>query len=699
MYVYDLHIMVVNNYRLVCGKAFIISKILMIYIVLSFLIPYFYPFGSDTIAEVTFGVTFLLNIGISLIMLPINIRLAGQLVMQVFKYRYICNHVATLDEDNKVMRGYYNHFRAVMCIIISMVGFNVFNIISEVLFLIKFFKWEWNEVWWYWWVAEGLCCAFEESVILYAVVMLYQIACYFQGQKFRFLKITIVIVLRFLYTSLQTGFVINFSMQIRMIFQDTNLALYVIGIFELVPVIIILEFLLRFPMLFSFVRSTQRVVSKYINEFLNDMNTDDLDRQHFVDKVLAGKLFQIAGWGTIFVSFVTSLVLVLQYSMLIALGLLVNTIELSTLLSVLQPIAVTFFTLIQVFTILPSILYCIFLIMLWLYFRGKTMVKYSGYSSDDPEILIRVHRPKKDVLSNQDEFHDTYYKRKYTIMYSTYVLCIVVISVLFAGFFAPVLDNRWTWDISLRPGDYYLLEGSTLKNVCYSNQYELRFEPNPSLQLKLSLNCSEIIFAREIIGNKTDYGTYTYEYIYDTVWLPESSISLQQINSTIDNHTDYIPSIFLNSQFPCYYPGGMFYNQLGKDSCKGAKLIKNSDNHTYYEPKCSTSQSGELNCTIMCDGMYSFHSTFHSHTITVERFGIPINESDTTPLNEVVGEQLQEYDVIVFNSSTNITKPYNTCFIHATCKFHLAFRILMPVLILLSSMLLLTIGLILILKI
>ena len=234
-------------------RRFINLIFLMIYSILSFLIIFIYPFGSDIASEVTFGVTFLLNICISLVMLPINIRLAGQLVMQVFKYRYICNHVATLDEDNKVMTGYYNHFRTVMCIIVSMVGFNVFNIISEVLFLIKFWKWEWAEVWWYWWIAEGLCCAFEESVILYAIVMLYQIACYFQGRKFRFLMITVVIVLRFLYTSIQTGFVVNFTLFLFRyldLFQQNYPSLYrlllFIALFASIGVII-LEFLLRFP--------------------------------------------------------------------------------------------------------------------------------------------------------------------------------------------------------------------------------------------------------------------------------------------------------------------------------------------------------------------------------------------------------------------------------------------------------------------
>ena len=672
----------------------------MIYTLLSFLITFIYPFGGDTPIKAIIGVTLLLNVGISLIMLPINIRLAGQLVMQVFKYRYICNHVATLDEDNKVMTGYYNHFRSVMCIIICMVGFNVFNIISEVMFLIKFYKWEWGEVWWYWWIAEGLCSAFEESVILYAVVMLYQIACYFQGQKFRFFMITIVIVFRFLYTSILTGFVFNYMVvPTELAFSNKSIILTII---TLISIIFIFEFLLRFPMLFSFVRSTQRVVSKYINEFLNDMNTDDLDRQHFVDKVLAGKLFQIAGWGTMSVSFITSLVYVLQYFMMISFILIIGTSIFSPPLNVLRHLVVTLFTIIQIFTILPSILYCIFLIMLWLYFRDKTKVRYSGYSSDDPEILNRVHRPNRNELSNQDEFHYTYYKHKSTVMNITYLLCIVVISVLFAGFFAPVLEKKWTWDISLQPGDYQLLEGIMLNNSCYNNQIEFRVEQT-SQDFSANLSCGETILAGKILQNGTHYVTITYDIFHDIVWLRNNSVIFQQINS---NYSYFIPYIFVESPSPCYYPSKnkpyldyfahIFYKELGKDSCKGAKPIQDSDT---YQPQCNndTSETGELNCTVKYNGLYNVDTFSDPQTnITVKKFGYAINESNTIPLSGIEVKVLHNYDFIVFNSTMNTN---SFCSIHATCRFHLAFRILMPFLILLSSIFLLTIGLILIHKI
>ena len=66
-----------------------------------------------------------------LVMLPINIRLAGQLIMQVFKYRYIVNNHAT-DTDHKVMAAYYQHFKIILGIVCCMIGFNAFNTLFNI---------------------------------------------------------------------------------------------------------------------------------------------------------------------------------------------------------------------------------------------------------------------------------------------------------------------------------------------------------------------------------------------------------------------------------------------------------------------------------------------------------------------------------------------------------------------------------------
>ena len=319
-----------------------------------------------------------------------------------------------------------------------MVGYNVFNVISAVLFLIFFFKNAWGEVWWYWWTAQGLCAAFQECIILYAVAMLYQVACYVQGKKFNFLTISVFMVIRFIYTSILVGILENAVL----VYQDETYIITQTLEFS-ISSLLILESSLRFLMIFSFVRVTQRSVSKYITDFINDMNTPYLDREHFVVKVQAGKLLQIAGWGTICVSFLTSFVLILQYFVFLTGAVVPWYIGLydssnNTTISIFIPAIV----IIQMISILPSILYSAFLITLWLYFRYKTKVKYSGYSSDDPKVLEQVHNPEPDMFSNQDKFHFTYYKHKNRVMITTYVVCVVLVSVMFAAFFAPVLSEK-----------------------------------------------------------------------------------------------------------------------------------------------------------------------------------------------------------------------------------------------------------------
>ena len=594
-----------------------------------------------------------------------------------------------MDEDNIVMTGYYNHFRAVMCIIIAMVGYNVFNVISAVLFLINFFKNAWGEVWWYWWIAQGLYAAFQECIILYAVTMLYQVACYVQGKKFNFLTISVFMVIRFIYTSILVGILQNavlvYKYETYIITQTLEWS---------ISSLLILESSLRFLMIFSFVRVTQRSVSKYITDFINDMNTPYLDREHFVVKVQAAKLFQIAGWGTICVSFLMSFVLIIQYFEYITGAVaLWNTVLSNSSNNTVISLFLSAIAIIQMISILPSILYSAFLITLWLYFRYKTKVKYSGYSSDDPKVLEQVHNPKPDVFSNQDKFHFTYYKHKNRVMITTYVVCVVLVSVMFAAFFAPVLSEKWKWDISLRSGDYHLLENSVLKDGCPDDRFS--FTVNQSYLFDGSkekdLNCSENIFAGELLFNETFYRTYNYIATGSSsqVWLPENS-RLERDNT-----------IRIQSEYPCYYDDyNPFYdntfirvNQLGIDSCIGAKRIQYPFQSNFTT--CSYTQRGQQHCKILITGMYYIYGN-----ITIQQFGYQILEHTLTPLNKVKGEQLSNYNVISFNSSKNIT--YNTgtfCSIHASCLFSPFFRILIPVLILLCSMIALTFGLILIHKI
>ena len=64
-------------------------------------------------------ITIVINIIICFVVIPINIRLAGQMIMQVFKYRFIVKYHATDSDDNKVITAYYQHFQVILAIVIS----------------------------------------------------------------------------------------------------------------------------------------------------------------------------------------------------------------------------------------------------------------------------------------------------------------------------------------------------------------------------------------------------------------------------------------------------------------------------------------------------------------------------------------------------------------------------------------------------
>ena len=129
---------------------------------------------------------------------------------------------------------------------------------------------------------------------------------------------------------------------------------------------------------------------------------------------------QIAGWGTIVVSILTSISVILQYiAMFLIVGLIFNN-QTDTVAYIFGYI---FLIIIQIVAILPSIHYLVFLIILWLYFHNKNKVKCSGYSSDDPMILKLVHQQQEEVeYTNQDELHYTFYKHKNKVMLTTYIL-------------------------------------------------------------------------------------------------------------------------------------------------------------------------------------------------------------------------------------------------------------------------------------
>ena len=665
----------------------------MLYRILSFIFSNLYPRGSDVKSLSILGITFLINILVSLVMLPITIRLSGQLIMQVFKYRYIVKHVATMGDDNQVMTGYYQHFKTIMCIILSMVGFNVFNLFSAVYFLVYIFKSDWEEELWYRLVVEGLCTAFQECIILFAVSMLYQVACYFRGKKFSFFTISIIILMRFLYVVLTQVIIQQIQIFVTKQIQESVLGytILIIVMFAIMSMNIN-ETMIRGPIVFSFVRVTQREVSNYIKKFREDINMAYLDELHFTDKINAGRLFNIAGWGTIGVSILTTISSLLQFIVVFIIISLTYSFEVSLQeysknspdIALAEAIILTTLIIIQVITILPSILYIVFLVILWLYFRNKTRVKYSGYNQNDPKILKLVHEENTDNVvhySNQNAFHYTYYKPKNKIILITYIVIIMIASLLLSGCSIPLFSEKWKETLYLRQGENYLLKGTELSNrSCPSNLSSIEItSPYPQ-----KINCSDILLGNFIQPSLVHFQKIIYQNDFlRSIWIPKNSTYIAKEPM----------QLILRTEIPCYFVYFLetFPNSLGLNLCNKNAL----KNQTQKSADCHhINNNTQVNCSIKYSGMYSLEDKDNLPTLNVSQFSYRIRESTQVYLSESRGNNFKDHDVIVFQTPGEVKYPELLCKIKITCNNHPAIRLLMPIVILLCALVYLTLSII-----
>ena len=571
--------------------------------------------------------------------------------------------------------------------------------------------------------------AFEEGVILFAVNLFYQFSCFFRGKSFRFGAIIIIASIRIIFVVIQVGFINNIGFKNKFPFTEnsylTTPRLDFIILYS-IPFTILLDTLLRFPLVFSFIRVAQRIVKTHIEHFKNDLYTQFLDRNHYVDKIRAYKLFQIAGWGTIFVTFFSTLSVLLQF----VLAYVLQASELGfppLFYSLMAPLVLLMLFFIQIIAIVPSVLYSAFLIILWLYFRYRTRVKYSGYKMDDPIVVNLVYNDANTdntPTNNLDSLHNTYYKRKNSILITVYVVLILLVSLVFCIFSVPMFTNQWNQIIQMKPGDYYLLESSELKGRLDScldkNDISIRVSLNEFYRTIYPANScrnTSIFAGKFVLPKHTEFKTYTYIYKYktshfssDQFWLPTNSVLISKA-STDDNITNLLPLMDVKTELPCYPI--IFFDGIFNDDHPGVNWCEHLSISGDFSNTADCHYDNNItNCTILDGGIFNFafpqaygynynytskFSTgdykaisYLSEPVTVHQFGYEVVESTRVSLHEA---NIDKYDVILFPSSGNITNLDPICTIRFSCDFNLAFRILMPVTIFIVSLAMLTLSL------
>ena len=357
----------------------------------------------------------------------------------------------------------------------------------------------------------------------------------------------------------------------------------------------------------------------------------------------------------------------------------------------------------QLITILPSILYLLFLIILWLYFRNKTKIKYSGYSQNDPKILKLIDEENIDNVvqfTNQDALHHTFYRPKNKIILITYIVIIITASLVFSGFLAPLFSYRWKEIIHLKPGDYYYLKGTELVGrFCPDNQISMEMTEikDPYYQGKYkSINCSQNSFFGDFIqpqqihfkNNIYDLNSYNIiDLNHPTfqTWIPK--------NSTYA--TSHSMHLILKTESPCYFANNiLFVNTFSLERCHTKFTINNQDTEELDE--CHpTNNNTQINCTTKYSGMYTPQILPDYYIpITVNQFGYKINDSTRVPLSRIKGNDFKDHDILAFPALDKIIYPGLFCKYKVTCFYNPIFSVFMPLIILLFSIVYLTVSII-----
>ena len=219
-----------------------------------------------------------LNSLLCILLIPVTIRLAGQLIAQVFKYRYIVNNcIRDCDDDSKVITAYYQHFQIFLGIVLCMFGFCIFNPIFLIYSSVSVITQEWDKRYTIGYLAGAISQSFQEGIVLFGVTLLLQIANYFKGKKVQLRIITILIIARMGYL-----FIFQFT-QVILQFNEIGLSLYpylISADFLILPILNSTDTITRVFTIFAFMRMCIMIVHKHITEFITDLNTEFLERQN-----------------------------------------------------------------------------------------------------------------------------------------------------------------------------------------------------------------------------------------------------------------------------------------------------------------------------------------------------------------------------------------------------------------------------------
>ena len=385
-------------------------------------------------------IIYIIEILITLAVLPFLIRLSGQLFIQSLKsYKTIKNA-----SDPEEHRPYYDHYRIMFCLLFVMLMTSVFNLIKTSYLIKSLFVYyvepiSLNLVLNFWF-------SFQDAIMSFGLLVMLQVMYFFQEKKNNFGHYFTLPILRYFWV-----FLVESGLLICLIFFENvnnpiiNQEVIIYLVLFVTPI-----YFIRFVLIFRFAREGNDIVKKLIDNILSNNNLRNAMGHERVENIYRSTvLFRCLSWGNFILA------------MLLSIPLLIEFIYFSIFLSPIQGYSnilfssVLFNELIFFFT---SILYTIFFMILWKFlFDRSKKVKFRGYShfNENESLQTQVTVP----LLNPITFSGM---KSQNILLRYYSIVIACITVIMVGFIIPLAINGWSSVLLVHPGDYYKLKHTNL---------------------------------------------------------------------------------------------------------------------------------------------------------------------------------------------------------------------------------------------
>ena len=548
---------------------------------------------------------FILNFLIASLSYPIALRLSAELYKQILKYKRLVQ-LYKFDVDAAQYLGYYDHFKVIYCLILSLLLYLTFTIISSVngLYMlclydefkansyahnihtfstIKLFS---NNLGsplsltyleiptnnYVSYAIEALRCLGQDSIILFAAVFIYQIVCYLQRREFSLCFFIKIYILRLIYIILWNSNILYWIIQAFESSISIEIKEVVACFYLPFPIFRRLIDLLENGLLTGISIALVRVAFRTINikqlshdnnySIINEIGTERYQKVQLAIKLF--KVFCIGYLSTVILIFVINF-LECHFIFLFA------SFDKNYKVPQFENTQVSVGIITGLLSLLPTSLYILFLWKLWFFFgkvfrKRKFRFNYEDFNiplNTQPEDLLNT--PHHMKLPNQD---------KITLIH--YIIIVLVTSALISGFCSQFLSIRRTAPLTLKPGDYLLpnetggvldCNGWLEYSLSYSPATHLDPTPYHNRQKFKDKACLDSIrfyslplepyyFTQQILI--ADLSKFAYIYI----WLPEGSY--------IHNVSDCISKITLNGPkipFPCYIPNDYLYSPQADELC------------------------------------------------------------------------------------------------------------------------------------